>query len=148
MEFYTRFNPPPKVGLEFTEPSMTEQHFKDECDINNIIKTYQQTGVLPSGDRQPLFGDFADFPQDLQSSQAYFDDAQERFMQLPAQLRKEFDNDPVKLLQFVADGNNRDRAIELGLIERPPQANASQANAPVSSQSTNVETSPAEQAKT
>lgn len=133
MDFFTKFNPPPQVGLEFTEPSMTEQHFKDECDINNIVAQYQQTGVLPQGDRQPLFGDFADFPQDLQSSQAFFDDAQERFMQLDARVRKEFDNDPVKLLQFIADDNNRDRAIELGLIERPPQANA-----PVSSQNTIV----------
>lgn len=140
MEFYTRFNRPPQVGLEFTEPSMTEQHFKDECDINNIVATYQATGVLPSGNREPLFGDFADFPQDLQSSQAYFDDAHERFMQLPAQLRKEFDNDPVKLLAFIADSNNRDRAIELGLIDKPAPANST-----VRPQETNVETTPENQ---
>lgn len=140
MEFYTRFNRPPQVGLEFTEPSMTEQHFKEECDINTIVARYQETGVLPSGNREPLFGDFAEFPQDLQSSQAYFDDAHERFMQLPAQLRKEFDNDPVKLLQFIANDNNRERAIDLGLIDRPPQANSS-----VYSQETNVETKPENQ---
>lgn len=140
MEFYTKFNPPPQVGLEFTEPSMTEQHFKAECDINNIVAQYEVTGVLPSGDRQPLFGDFADFPTDLQSSQKYFDDAQERFMQLDARLRKEFNNNPVELLQFIANENNRERAIELGLIERPPQANAS-----VSSQETNVVSNPENQ---
>lgn len=120
MDFYTKFTPPPQVGLEFTEPSMTEQHFKDECDINNIVATYQQTGVLPSGDRQPLFGDFADFPQDLMSAQHYFDEATERFMQLDANIRKEFGNNPAMLLDFIRDEKNRDRAIELGLIERPP----------------------------
>ena len=120
MDFYTKFTPPPQVGLEFTEPSMTEQHFKDECDINNIVATYQQTGVLPSGDRQPLFGDFADFPQDLMSAQHYFDEAQDRFMQLDANIRKEFGNNPAMLLDFIRDEKNRDRAIELGLIERPP----------------------------
>ena len=140
MEFYTKFNPPPQVGLEFTEPSMTEQHFKDECDINNIVAQYQATGVLPSGNREPLFGDFADFPQDLQSSQRYFDEAQEPFMQLDARLRKEFDNDPVKLLQFIADDNNRERAIELGLIERPAQVNST-----VHSQETNVVIDPENQ---
>lgn len=143
MEFYTRFNRPPQVGLEFTEPSMTEQHFKDECDINTIVARYQETGVLPQGDRQPLFGDFAEFPQDLQSSQAYFDDAQERFMQLPAALRKEFDNDPVKLLAFISDGNNRQRAIQLGLIDSPAPAES-----PVHSQETNVETKPENQQAT
>lgn len=142
MNFFTKFNPPPQVGLEFTEPSMTEQHFKDECDINTIVSQYQQTGVLPCGNREPLFGDFAEFPQDLQSSQKYFDDAQERFMQLDAKIRKEFDNDPVKLLQFIADSNNRERAIELGLIDRPPQANTT-----VQPQETNVVTKPVEEGK-
>lgn len=143
MEFYTKFNPPPQVGLEFTEPSMTEQHFKDECDINNIVATYQQTGVLPQGDRQPLFGDFADFPQDLQSSQRYFDEAQERFMQLDARVRKEFGNDPVKLLQFIADDNNRERAIQLGLIDKPAPVESA-----VHSQQTNVSSNGENQAAT
>ena len=120
MEFFTRFSPPPQHGLEFTEPSMTEQHFKDECDINNIVAQYQATGVLPQGNREPLFGDFADFPQDLMSAQSYFDEAQARFMQLDAQLRKEFNNNPAELLAFIQNEANRDRAVELGLIDRPP----------------------------
>ena len=135
MKFFTRFEPAKKNGLEFTEPSMTEQHFKDECDINYIVQQYQQTGVMPQGDRQPLFGDFEQFPTDLQSSMAMYDDAQERFMQLDARLRKEFDNDPAKLLAFLQEEKNHDRAIELGLIERPAQPQQ-----PVSSERTNVET--------
>ena len=133
MDFFTKFNPPPQVGLEFTEPSMTEQHFKAECDINNIVAQYQQTGVLPQGNREPLFGDFADFPQDLMSAQRYFDDAQERFMQLDATIRKEFGNNPAQLLDFIRDDKNRDRAIELGLIDRPSPANTT-----VQPQETNV----------
>ena len=128
MEFFTRFNPPPQHGLEFTEPSMTEQHFKDECDINNIVAQYQATGVLPQGNRDPLFGDFADFPQDLMSAQSYFDEAQARFMQLDAQLRKEFNNSPVELLAFLQDEKNRDKAVELGLIDRPPVVQQQETN--------------------
>ena len=126
MEFFTRYNPPVSPSIEFTEPSMTEQHFKDECDINTIVKSYQATGVLPQGNREPLFGDFAEFPTDLQASQQYFDDASQRFMELPATLRREFDNDPVKLLAFLQDDNNRERAIALGLVNAPPvqQTNA------------------------
>lgn len=136
MKFFTCFNPPEKNGIEFTEPSLTEQHFKDECDINYIVKQYQTTGVLPQGDRQPLFGDFAEFPMDLQSSMAMYDEAQDRFMQLDSRIRREFDNDPAKLLAFLHDDKNHDKAIELGLIERPAQPQQ-----PVSSQRTNVETS-------
>lgn len=133
MEFYTRYNPPASPEVEFNEPSMTEQHFKDECDINNIVKSFQATGVLPQGNREPLFADFSEFPTDLQSSQQYFDDAAARFMELPATLRREFDNDPVKLLAFLQDENNRDRAIQLGLVNAPvqsTQANVSTGNTP------------------
>lgn len=142
MNFYTRYSVPPKVGLEFNEPSMTEQHFKDECDINTIISQYNKTGVMPSGTRQPLFGDFADFPQDLQSSQAFFDDAHERFMSLPSNVRKEFNNDPVQLLSFLQDESNREKAIEYGFIERPQQLSDD-----VSSESTNVSTPPSSEGK-
>ena len=129
MEFATKFNPRPSVGIEFVEPSMAEQHFKEECDINNIVQRYQETGVLPQGNREPLFGDFAEYPQDLQSSQAYFDKAGEAFMQLPATLRKEFDNSPVKLLEFLHDERNRDRAVSLGLINPPAEQVVHQAQA-------------------
>lgn len=122
MEFATKFNPRPSVGIEFVEPSMTEQHFKDECDINNIVQRYQETGVLPQGDRQPLFGDFDQYPQDLMSAQQYFDKASDAFGQLPAALRKEFDNDPLKLLAFLQDDRNRDKAVSLGLVNAPEQA--------------------------
>lgn len=141
MEFYTRYNTPPKVSIEFVKPSMTEQHFKDECDINHIVAQYQQTGVMPSGNRQPLFGDFADFPQDLQASQAFFDEAQERFMQLSSDVRKRFGNDPVQLLQFLQSDANRDEAIQLGLIERPP------ASSVVPSENMNVSSTPSEEGK-
>lgn len=121
LPFFTRYQVPPSPAIEFTEPSMTEQHFKDECDINNIVARYEATGVMPSGTTQPLFGDFAEFPTDLLSSQKFFDDAEERFMQLPAAVRKEFNNSPLELLQALQTEGNRQRFIDLGLIERPVQ---------------------------
>lgn len=116
MEFATRYSPQKSVGIEFLEPSMTEQHFKDECDINNIVKQYSVTGVLPSGNRQPLFGDFVGIPQDYAEYKSVMDEAQARFMELPATVRKEFGNDPMALLQFVSNESNREKAISLGLI--------------------------------
>jgi phage internal scaffolding protein len=50
----------------------------------------------------------------------YIMEAQNRFMELPAKVRKEFDNDPGAFLAFLENPNNYDRAIELGLIERQP----------------------------
>lgn len=140
MKFYTRYVTPPEVSLEFKKPSMTEQHFKDECDINNIVAQYQQTGVMPQGSREPLFGDFSEFPQDLQASQAFFDEAAERFMQLSSDIRKRFGNDPVQLLSFLHDEKNREEAISLGLVNAP--APPPQAPETVQSQNTNVSSKP------
>lgn len=126
MKFFTRFSPPKKAGIEFNEPSMTEQHFKDECDINTIIAKYRQTGVMPAGNRQPLFGDFAEFPTDLQSSMKMYDEAQYRFLQLPSEIRKEFDNDPSKLLSWLQNPANHDKAVEYGLIVSGQETNVLQ----------------------
>lgn len=119
MEFATRYNPPKSEGIEFLEPSLTQQHFKDECDINYIISQFEQTGVLPQGQRQPLFGDFSGIPQDFLSSQQLFADAQELFYHLDSGLRREFHNNPAELLQFMANPANADKAYDLGLINKP-----------------------------
>ena len=44
------------------------------------------------------------------------------FMALPAQLRVRFDHDPVKLLEFLENDQNRNEAIQLGLIDGQPVA--------------------------
>lgn len=35
-----------RVGLKFMKPSMTEQHHKDECNIDNILRRYDKTGLV------------------------------------------------------------------------------------------------------
>ena len=121
LPFFTRFSLPPDPAIEFIEPSMTEQHFKDECDINHIVSRYEATGVMPSGSNPPLFGDFEKFPTDLLSSRQFFDEAESRFMELPAAVRKEFNNSPLELLAALQDSSNRQRFIDLGLIDPPVQ---------------------------
>ena len=45
---YDLFNPPGDGGISFEgEESMTHQEFAKECDINNIMARYTQTGILP-----------------------------------------------------------------------------------------------------
>lgn len=41
-----------------TSPRITDQSAKDRCDVNNIIATYHQTGILPGyATRKPQYGD-------------------------------------------------------------------------------------------
>ena len=120
-------------GLICDTPSMTQQHFKNDADINTIIARYNRTGYLvdpltPST-RQPLFGDFGDIP-DFREAQTQIAIAKERFMALPSDLRKRFNNDATQLLDFLQDSKNLDEAVKLGLVNPP---------APVVESDTNIE---------
>jgi phage internal scaffolding protein len=117
MEIYSIYNRTWNPGIEFTEETMTQQHFKDECDINNIIERFTKTGTLPQIISGFEYADVSDVPS-YQEALDFLNDAQERFMELPAKIRKEFDNDPGILLRFLDDPNNYERAVELGLVER------------------------------
>ena len=33
-------------AITFTQPSLTRQSFKDECDVNQIVKRYTETGMI------------------------------------------------------------------------------------------------------
>lgn len=135
MKFANRYAPPASPSIEFNEPSMTDRSFKSDCDINQIVNRCMQTGIMPRVEGG-LYGDFVGLPDNLQDSYALIADAQDRFMQMPANIREEFGNDPLQLISFINNESNRARAIELGLIEQPAQV---QSPSPVSFQETNVE---------
>jgi phage internal scaffolding protein len=104
------------------EPSLTQQQFAAEADINNIIARYERTGILvdPLVNRrgEPIYGDFSNIDSFFEA-QVKVAKAKEMFEALPAKIRDRFGGDPGKLIAFVEDEGNRDEAIELGLIERP-----------------------------
>lgn len=99
-----------------TEPSMTQQQFKDECDINNIIKRYNETGeFLSKTSKQGQFADFSQI-QDYQSMLTQVIHADEAFSSLPATTRLRFNNDPASLINFLQNEKNYDEGVKLGLI--------------------------------
>lgn len=116
------------------EPTMTQQHFKDECDINSIVERFGLTGELPSDIKAPVYGDFTgvtDFRSALHQVMA----AEDAFMQMPAKVRSRFDNDPALFVDFCSDPRNREEAESLGLLvpkastppASPPKAEGTQA---------------------
>jgi len=99
----------------FSKPSLAKQSFRDECDINNILRQFNVTGELPVGSVQPQYGDFSgitDYHSALNAVMA----AQDSFLQLPAKLRARFDNDPALFVEFASDEANRDEMKALGLL--------------------------------
>jgi len=108
-----------ETGLECKDPSLAQQHMKDECDINLIVERFGVTGQLPVRAIEPSYGDFSgvtDYHTALNKIKA----AEAEFMALPAKLRAKFDHDPNALLNFLENEANRDEAIELGLIDGEP----------------------------
>lgn len=108
-------------GLSTPEPSLAQQHMKDECDINTILRKFSITGQLPENVRMPQYGDFVD-AMDYQSSLNAIKAAQESFMQLPADIRTRFDNDAGAFVDFCSNAENYEEASRLGLV--PPKAQA------------------------
>lgn len=124
-----------KVVTVNDEPSMTQQQFKEMSDINRIMKKYHKGEMVTYLNRNPgKFGDFSKMPSYPDALQTVID-AQESFMTLPSGVRKRFDNDPAKVIEFISDSKNYDEAITLGLVpkkvikEEPKNVNATNANA-------------------
>ena len=99
----------------FVKPSRTQQQFRDECDINNILERFNVTGQLPAGTVQPQYGDFSGIT-DYQSALNAVMAAQDSFLQLPAKVRARFDNDPALFVDFASDEANKDEMKALGLL--------------------------------
>lgn len=118
-KFRTRYSPRVAHQTPVSGKSLTKQSFKAECDVNNIVRRYQQTGVVTHVNRgQPKFGDFSNLGT-YHEALLQVTHAQQAFMDLPAVVRDRFGNDPGALLEFLDDPANDREAIRLGL-KTPP----------------------------
>lgn len=105
--------------------NLAEQAHKKDCDINEIVrrieKTNQSDAFIPRS--QGIYGDFTQFT-DFQQNLNLVIEAQDIFDSLRADIRKKFDNDPAKLMQFLDDNKNYDEAVALGLCvpKQPKQS--------------------------
>lgn len=120
--FRTAYSEPIKCDLDTGPESMTEQCFKDDCDVNLIVKRYTQTGELPYAlDRQAFYGDFTEVSS-YQEAQNIFNEAEEAFMAIPSDIRLKFENNVSKFIEFYDDPANTEQCYELGLKVKPKEA--------------------------
>lgn len=99
--------------------SLTQQHFKDECDVNKIMEKFRKTGVITHvRNVQGHYGDFSVLPSYHEAKNAILA-ADDMFMSLPAEIRARFDNDAGDFLDFTQNPANKDEMIALGLIPKP-----------------------------
>lgn len=102
------------------EPSLTQASDAEDADINVIMARYGQTGLLPAINIQALTGDFSNVV-DFREAQERIKEANDEFAKVPADLRRRFDNDPQRFIEWVTNDENKDEAIKLGYRTRAPE---------------------------
>jgi len=129
-------------GLCCEDLSLTQQHGRDDADINVIMARFGKTGQLPQGVRLPTYGDF-EGPLDFQSALHAVMQAEDSFAAMSAKVRARFGNNPASFLDFCSDPANRAEAVSLGLVPPTPAASPAASPGPVSGPSGTVPVPPA-----
>ena len=108
-----------RVSYNTIGESLTQQHYKDEADIHNIIKKYDTEGVILNVRKGVAqYGDFSTIV-DYHESLRIIQYAQENFLELPSDVRKQFNNDPGQFFDFASNPDNLDELVSMGLAKKP-----------------------------
>lgn len=109
------------TDIDASKDGMTVQAPTEEVDINKIMARVLKGQPVMTSAGQPFYGDVSEFGG-LQEAIMKVREAEELFMQYPADLRERFENNPVKFVEFMEDPENIKEAIDLGLAKaRPPE---------------------------
>lgn len=86
---------------DFSQGGRTQQHFKDSCDVNNIVAQYAVTGMDPYADRlvKQEFGYATS--QSFEEAMRNTAEIRSAFAELPAEDRQGFGNDPGAWLDSI-----------------------------------------------
>lgn len=96
-----------------------QQNMKQDSDINDIV---QRNAVLSFQNRgkEANEGFFADVSEmgDFRAYRTRIARINEKFNSLPSYIRRRFDNDPARLIDFLNNKENRKEAEKLGLVKK------------------------------
>ncbi|AXH76081.1 MAG: internal scaffolding protein [Microviridae sp.] len=98
---------------------VTVQADAKEVDINTIVARMEKGKPFPMYNGEPFYGDVSNFTG-LQDAIIKIQDAEDLFMEYPADVRKRFNNNYVEFFEFFEDDKNRQEAEELGFIAKKP----------------------------
>lgn len=121
VEFYTRYKAPKSPVADSSKPSLTQQEFKESCDINNILAKFavqaQALGVDPSQlmpQDQGSYGDFSNL-DDFQTAQNKLAFLNDQFSNLPSNVRRKFGDNLNNFIVAISDPSRIDELGELGV---------------------------------
>lgn len=86
----------------------TKQSFKDQTNINKIMAKAARGGTISHlAKHGATYGDFSDI-DDLMTAHKRLEKGQQIFEELPGEIKREFQNNPVKFFAYVNDPANAD----------------------------------------
>lgn len=121
VEFYTRYKAPKSPVADSSKPSLTQQEFKESCDINNILAKFsvqaRALGVEPSQLMPQDQGTYGDFSQldDFQTAQNKIAFLNDQFSNLPSDVRRKFGDDLNVFMSALSDPTRIDELGDLGV---------------------------------
>jgi phage internal scaffolding protein len=105
-----------KGSVVDTGEGLTEQAHKNETDMNYILRDYKRTGFIRHAkENQGRYDDIS--VQDFQEAMFVVAEANNMFAELPANIRKDFNNDPSQFLGFVQNPDNQEKLQKMGIIK-------------------------------
>lgn len=119
-KFATAYGQRKVVQMEPKGESLTQQNFKAETDIRTIIRKYDQTGLITNVAKGIAhYGDYSE-ANEYREALDIVNNANATFMQLPAELRKQFGNDAGEFFEFATNPANKEKLVEMGLAKPEP----------------------------
>ena len=107
--------------VECCDPSLAQQQFAEDADINVMLERFKVTGQMPMAAQQAAYGDFTQVG-DFRSAMDALRSAQEAFMSIDPKIRAQFGNDPGAFSEFCLNKENLPKLREWGLAPTPPEA--------------------------
>lgn len=98
------------------KPSLTDESFKDECDISLMIERFK-VNKIPPRTVNIAYG-YSPSVEDLENAKYIMAETKSNFEALPAKIRDEFGNDVSNYLSYISDKSNLQDCYERGLIDR------------------------------
>lgn len=113
---------------------LVQQQFKDEQDVNTIVRRFGLSQVAPAAAAAGVYGDFTGIV-DYESAVSVVRRAQAGFNRLPPEVREKFYNDPGELVAFAQNVPEDVFRAELGLapVSAPVAAPVAAEGAPAPS---------------
>lgn len=110
-----------RKSIDCSSPKLTDQSFKNQCDVNIIMENYAKTGMLSHVTTiTPTFTDNTLVPS-LEDAFNIVNRAEEAFSELPPAIRKLMDNNPSNLELFIQNPDNQEILVKHGVLVEKTQ---------------------------